>query len=127
MGTTRPGRARLPVSRWMSDHATKHGWFDVGLVDLAGAGVALPISDEPHPAPGQVAVQAGFSASGSVRIQARTCGSSASCWGNVEPGSQPVPAAAARHGDGWTGGDDLYSPRSRWHWAAGPGPGQQAG
>jgi NAD(P)H-dependent FMN reductase len=48
IGSTRPGRAGLPVGRWVAEQAEKDDRFDVELVDLAE--VALPIVDEPnHP------------------------------------------------------------------------------
>lgn len=46
VGSTRPGRAGLPVARWVAERAEKHGGFDVELIDLAE--VALPLLDEPH-------------------------------------------------------------------------------
>lgn len=46
VGSTRPGRAGLPVARWVLKRAEKHGGFAVELLDLAEIG--LPILDEPH-------------------------------------------------------------------------------
>jgi NAD(P)H-dependent FMN reductase len=46
VGSTRPGRAGLPVARWVFERAEKHGGFAAELVDLAEIG--LPILDEPH-------------------------------------------------------------------------------
>ncbi|MBW0103107.1 NADPH-dependent FMN reductase [Pseudonocardia sp. KRD291] len=46
VGSTRPGRAGLPVGRWICGRAREHGGFDVELVDLAEVG--LPLFDEPH-------------------------------------------------------------------------------
>ena len=45
IGSTRPGRAALPISRWFFDWAQAHGEFDVTLVDLAK--LDLPLVDEP--------------------------------------------------------------------------------
>jgi NAD(P)H-dependent FMN reductase len=48
IGSTRPGRAGAPIGKWAADHATKHGKFEVELVDLADFN--LPLLDEPnHP------------------------------------------------------------------------------
>jgi NAD(P)H-dependent FMN reductase len=48
VGSTRPGRAGLPVGQWVVQHAEKHGMFVTELVDLKE--VALPLLDEPnHP------------------------------------------------------------------------------
>src|SRR3569833_2359199 len=46
IGSTRPGRAGLPVAQWFHDRAVKHGGFAVELVDLAEEN--LPMMDEPH-------------------------------------------------------------------------------
>ena len=52
IGSTRPGRAGLPIAQWFAERAREHGHFDVDLVDLAE--VDLPLFDEPnHPAMGQ--------------------------------------------------------------------------
>jgi NAD(P)H-dependent FMN reductase len=48
IGSTRPGRAWLPIATWFAERARAHGGFDVSLVDLAA--VDLPMYDEPdHP------------------------------------------------------------------------------
>jgi NAD(P)H-dependent FMN reductase len=48
IGSTRTGRAGLPVAQWFVDRARNHGGFDVLVVDLAD--LDLPIFDEPnHP------------------------------------------------------------------------------
>jgi NAD(P)H-dependent FMN reductase len=48
IGSTRPGRAGLPIARWFADRARSHGGFDVNMVDLAE--LNLPLLDEPnHP------------------------------------------------------------------------------
>ena len=46
VGSTRPGRAGLPIGTWFADRARAHGGFEVELVDLAQVG--LPFLDEPH-------------------------------------------------------------------------------
>jgi NAD(P)H-dependent FMN reductase len=46
VGSTRPGRVGLPVSRWFADVAGEHGAFDVEVLDLAE--IDLPLMDEPH-------------------------------------------------------------------------------
>jgi NAD(P)H-dependent FMN reductase len=46
IGSTRPGRAGLPIARWFADRAEEHGGFDVTVVDLAE--LSLPLFDEPH-------------------------------------------------------------------------------
>ncbi|MEV4517950.1 NAD(P)H-dependent oxidoreductase [Dactylosporangium sp. NPDC049525] len=46
VGSTRPGRAGLPIARWFTDRARAHGGFDVTVVDLAE--LALPLLDEPN-------------------------------------------------------------------------------
>ncbi len=46
--STRPGRAGLPIGRWLFERAKAHGAFEVEWVDLAEVG--LPVFDEPqHP------------------------------------------------------------------------------
>ena len=48
VGSTRPGRAGLPISQWFTARAKDHGGFDVNVVDLAE--LDLPLLDEPnHP------------------------------------------------------------------------------
>jgi NAD(P)H-dependent FMN reductase len=48
IGSTRPGRAGLPIAQWFTARATAHQGFDVTVVDLAE--LALPLLDEPnHP------------------------------------------------------------------------------
>lgn len=48
VASTRPRRVGLPVGKWFSDVARRHGGFNVELVDLAT--VNLPLFDEPnHP------------------------------------------------------------------------------
>jgi NAD(P)H-dependent FMN reductase len=48
IGSTRPGRAGLPVGRWFYEHAKKHGKFNVALADLAE--IDLPFMNEAkHP------------------------------------------------------------------------------
>ena len=48
IGSTRPGRAGLPVAQWFIGRAKDHGAFDVRVVDLAE--LKLPLLDEPnHP------------------------------------------------------------------------------
>lgn len=48
VGSTRPGRAALPIAQWTYDRAVAHGGFEVELVDLDD--YALPVLDEPrHP------------------------------------------------------------------------------
>jgi NAD(P)H-dependent FMN reductase len=48
VGSTRPGRAGLPVAEWVKSAAEEHAGFTVDFVDLAE--VALPFLDEPnHP------------------------------------------------------------------------------
>jgi NAD(P)H-dependent FMN reductase len=46
IGSTRPGRAGLPIAQWFAGLARRHGRFDVEVVDLAE--IALPLLDEPH-------------------------------------------------------------------------------
>ena len=48
IGSTRPGRAGLPIGRWFHAHAAAHPGFDVELADLKQ--IDLPFLDEPkHP------------------------------------------------------------------------------
>jgi NAD(P)H-dependent FMN reductase len=48
IGSTRPGRAGLPIAQWFIKRAQDHGAFDVRVVDLAE--LKLPFLDEPnHP------------------------------------------------------------------------------
>jgi NAD(P)H-dependent FMN reductase len=48
IGTTRPGRAGLPIAEWFASRAKQHGGFDVTVADLAE--IDLPLLDEPnHP------------------------------------------------------------------------------
>jgi len=48
IGSTRPGRAGLPIADWFSDRARQHGGFEIDVVDLAE--LDLPMLDEPnHP------------------------------------------------------------------------------
>jgi NAD(P)H-dependent FMN reductase len=48
IGSTRPGRAGLPIATWFGDRARLHGGFDIDIVDLAE--LDLPLMDEPnHP------------------------------------------------------------------------------
>jgi NAD(P)H-dependent FMN reductase len=48
VGSTRPGRAGLPIAQWFVDRARQHGAFDVEVADLAE--IRLPLFDEPnHP------------------------------------------------------------------------------
>jgi NAD(P)H-dependent FMN reductase len=48
IGSTRPGRAGLPIAKWFVERARQHGAFDVEIADLAEIG--LPLLDEPnHP------------------------------------------------------------------------------
>jgi NAD(P)H-dependent FMN reductase len=48
VGSTRPGRAGLPISQWFTARAKDHGGFDVTVADLAE--LDLPMLDEPnHP------------------------------------------------------------------------------
>jgi NAD(P)H-dependent FMN reductase len=46
VGSTRPGRAALPIARWFAERAQAHGDFDICWVDLAE--LALPLLDEPN-------------------------------------------------------------------------------
>jgi NAD(P)H-dependent FMN reductase len=48
IGSTRPGRAGLPIAEWFAGRAKEHGGFDVTVADLAE--IDLPLLDEPnHP------------------------------------------------------------------------------
>jgi NAD(P)H-dependent FMN reductase len=48
IGSTRPGRAGLPIAEWFTARAMAYGAFDVHVADLAE--VDLPLLDEPnHP------------------------------------------------------------------------------
>lgn len=48
IGSTRPGRAGLPIAQWFAGRAKEHGGFDVTVADLAEIG--LPLLNEPsHP------------------------------------------------------------------------------
>src|SRR5436305_454845 len=48
IGSTRPGRAGLPIAQWFVERARAHGGFEVEVADLAE--IALPLMDEPnHP------------------------------------------------------------------------------
>jgi NAD(P)H-dependent FMN reductase len=48
VGSTRPGRAGLPISEWFVQQAAKHEGVDVTVADLAE--LRLPLLDEPnHP------------------------------------------------------------------------------
>src|ERR1035441_10325151 len=48
IGSTRPGRAGLPIAQWFVGRAIAHGAFEVRVVDLAE--LNLPFLDEPnHP------------------------------------------------------------------------------
>jgi len=48
VGSTRPGRAGLPIADWFADRARGHGGFEIDVVDLAE--LNLPMLDEPnHP------------------------------------------------------------------------------
>jgi len=48
IGSTRPGRAGLPIADWFADRARAHGGFEIDVVDLAE--LNLPMLDEPnHP------------------------------------------------------------------------------
>ncbi|WP_232297458.1 NADPH-dependent FMN reductase [Actinoplanes sp. SE50/110] len=46
IGSTRPGRAGLPIGRWFAEAAAKHGGFDVQIADLAE--IDLPLLADPH-------------------------------------------------------------------------------
>jgi hypothetical protein len=39
IASTRPGRAGLPVGRWVADTAAAHGGFQVEVADLADLGL----------------------------------------------------------------------------------------
>jgi NAD(P)H-dependent FMN reductase len=48
IGSTRPGRAGLPIGEWFVDRARRHRGFEVEVADLAE--IDLPLMDEPnHP------------------------------------------------------------------------------
>jgi NAD(P)H-dependent FMN reductase len=48
IGSTRPGRAGLPIADWFTERARRHGGFELDVVDLAE--LNLPMLDEPnHP------------------------------------------------------------------------------
>ena len=48
IGSTRPGRAALPIARWFTEQATQHGGFDVRVADLTD--INLPLMNEAkHP------------------------------------------------------------------------------
>jgi NAD(P)H-dependent FMN reductase len=48
IGSTRPGRAGLPIADWFVQRARRHGGFELDVVDLAE--LNLPMLDEPnHP------------------------------------------------------------------------------
>ena len=48
IGSTRPGRAGLPIAQWFVERARAHGGFEVEVADLAE--IDLPLLDEPnHP------------------------------------------------------------------------------
>jgi NAD(P)H-dependent FMN reductase len=48
IGSTRPGRAGLPIGQWFVEHARRQGGFSVEVADLAE--IRLPLLDEPnHP------------------------------------------------------------------------------
>ena len=52
IGSTRPGRAGLPIGQWFFEQAKRHGKFEVELVDLKERN--LPLLDEPkHPRLGE--------------------------------------------------------------------------
>lgn len=46
IGSTRPGRAGLPIGRWFTEVARAHGGFEVEVADLAE--IDLPFLREPH-------------------------------------------------------------------------------
>jgi NAD(P)H-dependent FMN reductase len=46
VGSTRPGRAGLPIGEWFAERARRHGAFEIDLADLAEQ--RLPLLDEPH-------------------------------------------------------------------------------
>jgi NAD(P)H-dependent FMN reductase len=67
IGSTRPGRAGLPIAQWFAERAEAHRGFDVDLADLAEIG--LPLFDEPnHPLLGHYVHE--HTKSWSARIQA---------------------------------------------------------
>jgi NAD(P)H-dependent FMN reductase len=52
IGSTRPGRAALPIAQWFVEAVRRHGGFEVEVADLAE--IRLPLFDEPkHPRLGQ--------------------------------------------------------------------------
>lgn len=52
IGSTRPGRAGLPIAQWFVERAREHGEFEIDVADLAE--INLPLLDEPnHPRLGQ--------------------------------------------------------------------------
>jgi NAD(P)H-dependent FMN reductase len=46
IGSTRPGRAGLPIAEWFVQQARRHRGFQVEVADLAE--IDLPMMDEPH-------------------------------------------------------------------------------
>ncbi|MFH9087163.1 NADPH-dependent FMN reductase [Streptomyces sp. NPDC017673] len=46
VGSTRPGRAGLPITRWFAERTRAHGGFDTTVADLAE--LDLPLLDEPN-------------------------------------------------------------------------------
>lgn len=46
VGSTRPGRAGLPITQWFVERTRAHAGFDIVLVDLAE--LDLPLLDEPN-------------------------------------------------------------------------------
>lgn len=46
VGSTRPGRAGLPIAEWFRGRADVHGGFEVVMADLGE--IDLPLMDEPH-------------------------------------------------------------------------------
>ncbi|MET7427307.1 NAD(P)H-dependent oxidoreductase [Dactylosporangium sp. NPDC005555] len=46
IGSTRPGRAGLPIAEWFAERAKQHGHFDLRIADLAAIG--LPLLADPH-------------------------------------------------------------------------------
>jgi NAD(P)H-dependent FMN reductase len=56
IGSTRPGRAGLPIAEWFIERARAHGKFDVRVADLGE--LDLPLLNEPnHPRLGQYTLQ----------------------------------------------------------------------
>ena len=77
IGSTRPGRAGLPIADWFADRARGHGGFEIDVVDLAE--LNLPMLDEPnHPRLRQYTHQhtkewsARVAGPGAVRISGRS-------------------------------------------------------